>query len=102
MAAAFCKAINDWIAAEWLARDPRLRASIVVPVRAPGLGVEETERGAADNRFVSVLVLAQGESLLGRRHYWPVYQAAEKYKLPIGVHAGSQYRGAPSSTGWHP
>src|SRR6266850_1989289 len=34
MAAAFCKAINDWIAAEWLARDPRLRASIVVPMQA--------------------------------------------------------------------
>jgi uncharacterized protein len=100
MAAAFCKAINDWIAAEWLARDPRLRASIVVPMQAPDLAVEEIERRAADNRFVSVLVLAQGESLLGRRHYWPVYQAAEKYKLPIAVHAGSQYRGAPSSIGW--
>src|SRR5712675_1871488 len=74
MASAFCKAINDWISAEWLARDSRLRASIVV--------------------------LAQGESLLGRRHYWPVYRAAEKHKLPIAIHAGSQYRGAPSSIGW--
>src|SRR5215510_4215038 len=35
MAAAFCRAINDWLAAEWLARDPRLRASIVVPMQAP-------------------------------------------------------------------
>src|SRR3984893_16260233 len=32
MASAFCKAINDWIAAEWLSRDSRLRASIVVPL----------------------------------------------------------------------
>src|SRR5262245_8084870 len=31
MAAGFCKAINDWIAAEWLEKDKRLRASIVVP-----------------------------------------------------------------------
>ena len=65
MAAAFCKAINDWIAAEWLARDSRLRASIVIPLQAPDLAVEEIERRAADHRFVSVLVLAQGESLLG-------------------------------------
>ena len=65
MASAFCKAINDWIAAEWLARDPRLRASIVVPMQAPDLAIEEIERRAGDNRFVSVLVLAQGESLLG-------------------------------------
>jgi len=90
MAAAFCKAINDWIATEWLSRDPRLRASIVVPMQAPDLAVEEIERRASDVRFVSVLVLAQGESLLGRRHYWPVYQAAEKHRLPIAIHAGSQ------------
>ena len=89
MAAGFCKAINDWIAAEWLAKDSRLRASIVVPMQAPDLAVEEIERRAGDNRFVSVLVLAQGETLLGRRHYWPVWQAAEKHKLPIAIHAGS-------------
>ena len=65
MASAFCKAINDWIAAEWLARDSRLRASIVVPMQAPDLAIEEIERRAGDIRFVSVLVLAQGESLLG-------------------------------------
>ena len=61
MAADFCKAINDWIAAEWLSKDSRLRASIVVPMQAPDLAIEEIERRAADNRFVSVLVLAQGE-----------------------------------------
>ena len=44
MAAAFCKAINDWIAAEWLSKDKRLRASIVVPMQAPDLAVEEIER----------------------------------------------------------
>jgi predicted TIM-barrel fold metal-dependent hydrolase len=100
MAAAFCKAINDWITAEWLDRDSRLRASIVVPLQAPDLAIEEIERRAADNRFVSVLVLAQGESLLGRRHYWPVWQAAEKHRLPIAIHAGSAYRHPPSAGGW--
>jgi predicted TIM-barrel fold metal-dependent hydrolase len=100
MATAFSSAINDWIAAEWLAQDARLRASIVVPMQAPDLAVEEIERRAHDNRFVSVLVLAQGETLLGRRHFWPVYAAAEKHRLPIAIHAGSAYRFAPSSVGW--
>jgi predicted TIM-barrel fold metal-dependent hydrolase len=36
MAADFCKAINDWIAAEWLSKDKRLRASIVVPPAGAG------------------------------------------------------------------
>src|ERR1043165_7675537 len=68
MAAAFCKAINDWIAAEWLSRDVRLRASIVVPMQAPDLALEEIERGAADDRFVSVLVLARRRSMIPT---WP-------------------------------
>src|ERR1043165_2438467 len=74
MAAGFCKAINDWIAAEWLSKDKRLRASIVVPIQAPDLALEEIERRASDNRFVSILLLSQGETLLGRRHHWPIYQ----------------------------
>ena len=31
LGAALARAVNDWIAREWLDRDPRLRASIVVP-----------------------------------------------------------------------
>ena len=30
--AAFARAVNDWMAREWLDREPRLRASIVVPI----------------------------------------------------------------------
>ena len=100
MAAVFCTALNDWLAREWLDRDPRLRASIVVPTESPDLAVEEIERRAADRRFVQILMLAMGEKPLGRRSFWPIYRAAEKYGLPIGVHAGSSYRQAPTSTGW--
>lgn len=100
MAADFCKAINDWIAAEWLDRDPRLRASIVVPMQAVDLAVEEVERRAADSRFVSILMLAQGESLFGKRHFWPLHAAAERHRLALTIHAGSQQRAAPSSIGW--
>lgn len=100
MSAAFCRAINDWLAAEWLGRDERLRASIVLPMQDPELAVEEIERRAADKRFVQAVVLANGEALLGRRFYWPVYAALERHSLPFGVHAGSQYRHAPTSAGW--
>ena len=37
LSAAFCRAINDWVVKEWLDRDPRLRASIVVPMHSPDL-----------------------------------------------------------------
>ena len=100
MAAALCAAVNDWVAGELLDREPRLRASILVPMHDPQAAVAEIERVAADRRFVQVLVLAMGDLMLGRRIFWPVYAVAEKHDLPIGVHAGSTYQRAPTPSGW--
>jgi predicted TIM-barrel fold metal-dependent hydrolase len=100
MAAAFCRATNDWIRDEWLGRDPRLRASIVIPAHNTALAVQEIERRAHDFRFVQVLMLVSGEVTLGRRHLWPIYKLAEQLNLPIGIHAGSAYRYAPTAVGW--
>lgn len=100
MAAAFCGAINQWIAREWLDREPRLRASIVLPIQNAKLCVDEIERRAGDRRFVQVLVPAMGEMTLGRRYYWPIYEACERHGLAVGIHAGSSYRYAPTSIGW--
>jgi uncharacterized protein len=100
LSAALCRGINRWIAAEWLDRDPRLRASITVPVRSPELAAEEVERCAEDQRFVQILLLSQAEMPLGRRQYWPLYRVAERLGLPIGIHAGSAQLHAPSATGW--
>jgi hypothetical protein len=100
MSAALCRAINKWIVAEWLDRDPRLRASIVVPVHSADLAAEEIERCAPDKRFVQVLMLSMTELPLGRRQNWPIYRAAERHELPIGIHAGSSFRHPPSALGW--
>ena len=100
MAAALCKAVNDWVASELLDREPRLRASILVPVHDPQAAVAEIERVAQDRRFVEVLLLAMGDLMLGRRIYWPLYAAAEKLSLPVGIHAGSTYQRAPTPSGW--
>ena len=100
MAAALARAVNDWIAREWLDADPRLRASIMVPAQNPDLAAEEIERCAGDPRFVQVLVLAGLDMPLGRRLYWPIFRAAEKHGLPVGIHAGSAYRHAPNANGW--
>ena len=100
MAAALCRAVNDWVAAEWLDKDSRLRASIQVPIQNPELAVDEINRRAADRRFVQVHVLAMADMPLGRRYYWPIFEACEKLGLPLGIHAGSMYRHATTSIGW--
>lgn len=100
LAAALCGAMNDWLAEEWLSKDDRLRASIIVPAQHPELAAREIERRASDRRFVQVLLLVMGEMPLGRRAMWPIYAAAAAHGLPIGVHSGSTYRFAPWTNGW--
>src|SRR5262249_58989552 len=100
MAVAFTRALNDWLAKEWLDRDDRLRASIVVPMQNVEAAVEEIERLAPDPRFVQILVLAMQEVPLGRRQFWPIYAAAERHKLPLGIHAGSSFRHPVTPRGW--
>jgi len=100
MAAALCRATNDWIAAEWLDRDPRLRAGILVPVESPALTVEEIERRAPDKRFVQVLLLGAAETLLGRRVNWPIFEAAERHGLPVALQIASSARHSPTANGW--
>lgn len=100
MAAAFCRAINDWMRAEWLNPEPRLFGAITVPAQSPALAAQEIERCAADPRFVQVLLPAMTDMPLGRRWYWPIYEAAQRHGLAVGIHAGGMFRHAPTPTGW--
>jgi len=97
---AFCRALNDWLAKEWLDKDARLRGSIVIPTESVENSVVEIERCAADPRFVQVLMLVMGGVPLGKRALWPIYATAERLGLPIGIHAGSAYHNPPTSVGW--
>jgi predicted TIM-barrel fold metal-dependent hydrolase len=86
--AALARAVNDWQVDSWLAREPRLRASIVVPYQDADLAAAEIDRLGADRRFVQVLLLARTVEPLGRRRFWKIYEAAARYDLPIGIHFG--------------
>jgi len=96
---AFTRALNDWVRAEWLDRDPRLRAAIVLPNETDH-AVAEIERLAPDRRFIQAMRLVMGEIPHGRRTHWPVYAALEKHGLPLCLHAGSSYRHPVTSLGW--
>ncbi|MGE0850093.1 MAG: amidohydrolase family protein [Hyphomicrobiaceae bacterium] len=100
LGAVFASALNDWLAAEWLAKDGRLRGSAVLPIQSPERSEEEIERLAGDRRFVQVMLLAMGEHPLGKPMYWPIYAAAERHGFTIGIHAGSSYHHAVTGSGW--
>jgi uncharacterized protein len=96
--AALCRAVNDWVAEQWLDRDPRLRASLNVPFDSPQLAVAEIERFADDSRFVQVMVRGDAQSEWGDRKYWPIYQACEAADFVAMCHVGGDpgngYRGS--------
>ena len=99
MAVALARAVNDWLAAEWLDRDARFRASLIMPLQSVEASVAEIERRAADRRFVQVLLPAMWEIPYGRRSLWPVWEACERHGLPLAIQAGSAYRHPPTSLG---
>ena len=99
-AVAMAAAVNDWLAATWLDADPRLRASIVVPVQNAARAAEEIDRVAAHPGFVQVLLLAFSETPLGRRHHWPIYEAAARHGLPVGIHPGVAGGNPLTPAGW--
>ena len=100
LATAMCEATNRWLAAEWLDRDPRLRASALVPFQNPEAAVAEIERLAQDRRFVQILAVLGGEKPLGRREYWPIYRAAAEHGFALGVHPGGTNRHSPGQSGF--
>jgi predicted TIM-barrel fold metal-dependent hydrolase len=85
--AALATAVNDWQVAEWLDKEPRLRASIILPFEHADLAVAEIERRASDRRFVQVQFSGRPREPMGRRKYWPIYQACEKHGLAVMSHA---------------
>jgi predicted TIM-barrel fold metal-dependent hydrolase len=100
LAAWLASAVNDWIVAEWLERDPRLRASMVVPAHTHADIVREIERVGDHPGFVQVLMPVRTSQAYGLRNWWPVYEAMTRHDLVFGLHWGGSTDAAPTPTGW--
>ncbi|HEX5958230.1 MAG TPA: amidohydrolase family protein [Hyphomicrobiaceae bacterium] len=98
---ALCRAHNDWIARDWLDKDARLRASIVINMGRPEAAAAEIDRVAADKRFVQAIVPVQTEFTLGRAFNKPVFDALTRHGLALGIHAGSMFRNPASQSGFY-
>lgn len=100
LAAALATAVNQWQIAEWLNREPRLRASIVVPSQQPELAAREIDCFGDHPSFIQVIMPVRSEAPYGNRRYDPIYSAAVRHDLVIGIHYGGS-TGLPSTpAGW--
>ena len=99
-AVAFARAVNDWQIAEWLDKEPRLRASIVVPIQIPDLAIREIERIADHPGFVQVALPVRTQHPLGSRVYHGVWEAIARHGLVAGVQFGGVPGIPPTPAGW--
>jgi uncharacterized protein len=97
-AAALATAINDWLRTEWLERDERLLASLVVSSVDPADAVAEIERIGDHPQFVQVLLPVRADAPYGNKRYHPLYAAAAEHGLAIGLHAWGRPASAPTPT----
>jgi predicted TIM-barrel fold metal-dependent hydrolase len=100
LSAALASAVNDWQIDAMSAREPRLKASLVVPYEDGEAARAEIHKRAPTGNYVQVLLLSRTAEALGRRRYWPVYEAAVEHGLPVGIHVFGYGGLAITNTGW--
>ena len=99
-AAAMSRAVNEWQLEYWTRPERRLRASICIAFEDAPAAVAEIERCAPEADFVQVLALTRTFEPPGQRRYWPIYEAAQAARIPVGFHVFG-YSGAPmTGAGW--
>lgn len=99
-AVALASAVNDWQIAEWLDREPRLRASIVVPSQIPALAAREIDRVGGHPGFVQVFLPVRSQHPYGSRLFHPMWEAIARHDLVGGVHFGGAPGNPPTPSGW--
>jgi uncharacterized protein len=98
--AALCSAINDWLRAEWLERDERLRAYLTIPTLDPEAAIREVERLGSHEGFVGVLVPIRGDMRWGNRRFHDLHEAIAAKGLALALHAWGRAGNAPTATGF--
>jgi uncharacterized protein len=97
---ALARALNDWMAANWLDAEPRLRGSAVVAPQHVEQAAAEVARIGEDRRFVQICVPAHARVAYGDRQYWPIWNAAAEAGLVVGITAGGAVGAPPTPVNW--
>lgn len=97
---ALASAINHWQVEHWLEKDQRLRASIVVSSQHPERAAREIEKWGEHPGFVQVVMPVRSDAPYGNLRYDPIYAAATKHDLVVGIHYGGAPGHPSTPSGW--
>jgi len=93
---AIAAAYNDWLADTWLSKynhDGVFKGAITVAHQDPQAAAREIERWAGHPHFAQAMMDSGARAPYGQRQYYPIYEACEKYGLPLGIHPGTDGMG---------
>ena len=99
-AIAMARAVNDWQIAEWLDKDERLRATIVVPTQLPAEASREIDRVGDHPGFVQVGMPVRSAVPYGSRLHAPLWDAISRKRLVGAIHFGGAPGTPPTPSGW--
>lgn len=97
-AVAYMRGYNDWLREKWLSYDPRFKGSMIVAPQDIAASVKEIERVGSDPRIVQILMPSASPLLYGKPYFWPLYEAAAAYGLPVAIHPGAEGAGTSVTT----
>jgi predicted TIM-barrel fold metal-dependent hydrolase len=89
-AAAICSACNDYTIEHVLAKEPRFKASVMIPKQDPVKSAQEIDRVGSHPGMVQVIVSNGAEKPYGHRHYYPIYEACVRNNLPFAIHVSME------------
>jgi uncharacterized protein len=92
LATTVASAFNDWTIAEWLDKDPRFFSGVTIAPQDPEAAAKEIRRVGNHPQMVQVL-LPTTRTRLGKRQYFPIYEAAAELGLVVAWHPGGEGAG---------
>lgn len=84
------RAYNDWLHQTYLKVDPRLKGMALLPMQDVPAAVLELRRAVKELGMLGAMLPSNGlKHHLGDRHFWPVYEEAERLGCSLAVHGGN-------------
>lgn len=94
---ALMTAYNDWQIENWVEKDDRLFGSVHVNAHDPVGAAREIDRIGSHPRMAQV-ILYIGDKAFGDPYYEPIFEAAVRNNLPLGMHHSEN---SPTALGFH-
>ncbi|WHY59677.1 amidohydrolase family protein [Cytobacillus firmus] len=89
LAVEYTRAANDWLYEKWVERDPRFKMTMEITPLDPHESIKEIERIGRKPGIVGINLRVVNIPF-GKRHFWPIYEAAEENGLPLLIHPDSE------------